>query len=330
MNDKHLDDMLKTYFSAKEPYTYRIKVKEKKEFIMNYKKVLKYSVVGLCLVAVLSAGIFSTHLFTVESDSKPENKKDGLIINACAATVSTADEITTTPKKKVTSVKAQTGGGIDRVPFVAYFSENDDFLWSADYIKDEKTGKYQEEGINSDLKSESKEIYHKYSCDQIALEIKGDNIDSFEVVSENSSFNYSQYNRYYERYLEGDISKDEAEEYSQEIKGYSNEVNEVVSDYTNIPYDKKSLLFIYPDESSLQKAIEKKAGISKVKAWQSYKKSDLNKYYNAEDEFFKKADLNKFIGDNIKITVHYKDGTKEKVNVKLSVDKNKRYVLNYI
>ena len=101
----------------------------------------------------------------------------------------------------------------------------------------------------------------------------------------------------------------------------------------NIKYSHKKTLFWYPDIDSINNAVDsyakETAGITYDDIYETCKKSDFDKYYNAQKEFFEKNSLNELVKDSINITIHYKNKSTKIVAVNVSLNDKGDFVLNY-
>lgn len=322
INDE-LDEMLKKYYGRKPVYNFRYKKEKRGKTKFAGRKFFKYAAVLLLAVTVAAAAmIFATNLgepsATQSASGLPKDR--GFLITAYAAEVSSGDESAVT--KNISTIDTVVRGGVYAVDRTYFFNSDNKYVYS---ISGEAVGN------NSENDSYKKEVYPELVGYHIALDILGEDIKSFDVASSRGNFNYSEFNRNFENEIDFDMTPEIVAKIFDNAHIDSYDFSESKS---NIEYSGKKMLFWYPDMEALKKAVDDYAlstvGVTYSDVFKTCDKSDFDKYYGAQTEFFEKNSLNSYIKDTIKITVHFNDGSSESALIEVAVNDNGDFVLKYI
>lgn len=326
-NDEQLDEMFKTYYSRKAPYTFRVKAAPTNKSRHGHRNAVKYALSVVCVLLVVFTfgfafnGSFVNKFVNNNAGTEPAKPAvkydDSFIIKAYTAEIS--DKYSSA--QSIGKEKSVVRGGVYEVNQYFYFNSDNIYVLSTTNAE-----AYPESETDYTMA-----VYPKIVGYHVALDIYGENIESFDISSNRGRFNYSEYNRELESEIDFDITPEII------ARMYDNEHQDGSYDYynsqKNIKYSHKKTLFWYPDIDSINNAVDsyakETAGITYDDIYETCKKSDFDKYYNAQKEFFEKNSLNELVKDSINITIHYKNKSTKTVAVNVSLNDKGDFVLNY-
>lgn len=321
-NNNSIDNMLKNYYSRGVDVKFDVKETPQPNKIRRLKPIYKYAAAVACVVAAIAVVIYNVGIKDVivsgKTDIQPtvsQNTEHRFSISAYAAEVD--PETKESILNEITKTAKLTRGGVYFIDNYVNFNDNDLYMSSS-------------HGSIDDYQSSYTKIYQDIVSYHVGLNIRGDDVESFDVSCSRGNFNYSEENYEFDKainfdvtpvLLDGGVIRDNPHPGSYE---YGNNAS-------GISYSDKKSLFWFPDIDGLRKEIDNYAkntvGITENDIYATCTKADFDKYYGAQDEFFTKHKINEFIDDVINITLHYKDGSYQKVRVGITLDDDGNFVL---
>ncbi|MCQ4114098.1 MULTISPECIES: hypothetical protein [unclassified Ruminococcus] len=260
---------------------------------MKRKPNFRYAAACLCVATMLCGGFIALQ-HTVFSENSDSSKADlGFIVTAYAA------EPNSSNGTKLNSVDAKIS------PFIPTINKE---LSSREY---DSQGKQISED-NPLSEGETPTVLNDVcglGFDNISLEISGEDIESFDITSDNGYFNYVNMDAYREYHNNEGTNIDK----------YFKKGNSII----DIPFDSEnpnnSIVNWYPSSEKLNNEIEETLGLNVEDYYNDY---ETAKAVSPEIDIRLQSaeDFTNYFGATIKITVHHKDGTLENGRVCITFD----------
>lgn len=283
MNDKKLDEMLTTYGSRKAPYTFKVKWEEK---TMTNKRNFRPAVAVVCVACLLMCAVFSGVLFADDLFGSDETLPKFLLsVSAAEEDFVIGEDITIINKDQ---------------PLVSVSRASMEFHPDGENISE---GRPVTEGQDVIIKNVT-----CVSIDTLSFKISGEEVEFFDITAEKGLLDYCDFEVY-----KNTGEKSEAlnsDRTFEELKPFDE----------NDPY--RYVVGWYPDLEKFNADLrEVTGGVDRTTKNPDMNQIEgLSKGYNA---LLKDVDdLNKYFGDTIKVILHYKDGTTEQVNIKITLGEN--------
>lgn len=285
ISDEQLDKMLTNYCNRKPQYTFRLKKEAK---AMKKRSVIRYATACLGVALLVCAAIFVPNLTSAdkqEGSSATDNNSytpAGFFVTAYAAETDETD--------------LSEGVKIDGVDTVI-------------------------ETDNPNFDYDSRGLIQNLSFGRVGLEISGENIESFDVSTDNGRLMW--------------VNEDIMEEYKKDNKPIP---DDKIADYykqgqslSGIAFDndnpQRSMVDWVPSGEKRNEALSKATGIENVENPSS--EEELETISAKEKELIQTSeDVTEYFGGTVSVTVHYKDGASESCKIKISFDKNGYYIVS--
>ena len=279
---------------------------------MTKRNVFKYALAGLCVAALLSAGLFAGNVFGSSGGSSGGMLPIGFSITAKAADIPESQ-----PKEIDNVVKAVCernygACGVLKTEGETRFGEDGILIDDAD----EYGTNFPEEGEKITTITQ-KTLYFR----GMSINVSGDNISSIDLSCQDGKFTVVDTEamaKYKNSGNDGDVDKYFKKD--KEIKGIQ---------YKDGSGNDDNAIDIswLPSDDRFNAEIMKTEGMDEIDYTHM---DDVVKVSEATDKLLQSAeDYNSYFGDTLTVTVHYKDGTSESADIEVSYDDNGGFLVSY-